>query len=290
MTPKISIITPSYNQGQFIEDTILSVIGQQYPNLEYIIIDGGSTDRTVEVIKKYEEHLTYWVSEPDRGQAHAINKGFSMATGDILAWLNSDDMYMPGALLHVAERMELDEPQIFFGNCLHFDEHNPKKAFSRDTSPAATAKDLLNDSVIQPSTFWTRSVWSLVGELLEHYHYVFDLEWFSRCKEQKVVFKHTPRHLSIYRIHENHKTGIGGEKRLIEIAKVYDILLNTNGMYLEAMQSLLKGYNKHFIRMERILRYKPLYYFVLNLFFPKLKKVDNEYYEVFAGRIKRIFR
>ena len=101
--PRISIVTPSYNQGQFIEETIRSVLQQGYPNLEYIIIDGGSTDNSVEIIKKYEEYLTYWVSEPDDGQYDAINKGFSRATGEIMAWLNSDDMYVPWTFKTVAE-------------------------------------------------------------------------------------------------------------------------------------------------------------------------------------------
>ena len=108
--PKISVVTPSFNQGQFIEETIRSVLLQGYPNLEYIIIDGGSTDNTLEVIRKYEPWLTYWVSEPDRGQSHAINKGIGKAMGEILFWLNSDDLVLPSVFFRIAKmfRIHLD--------------------------------------------------------------------------------------------------------------------------------------------------------------------------------------
>jgi len=101
--PRLTIVTPSFNQSEFIEETIVSVLDQDYPDLEYIIVDGGSTDRSVELIEKYERWLTYWVSEPDRGQAHAINKGFERATGQIAAYINSDDAYLPGAFATVAQ-------------------------------------------------------------------------------------------------------------------------------------------------------------------------------------------
>src|SRR6266550_5897057 len=102
MPSKISIVTPSFNQGQFIEETIRSVLDQNYPNLEYLVIDGGSTDQTIDIIHKYETHLSYWESEQDRGQVHAINKGLARATGDIFAFINSDDIYFPGTFATVA--------------------------------------------------------------------------------------------------------------------------------------------------------------------------------------------
>ena len=103
MLPKISIVTPSFNQGQFIEETILSVLEQNYPNLEYIIIDGESTDNSLNIIKSYSQNLAYWVSEPDTGQTHAINKGFSKASGEIFMWLNSDDILLNGSLIEIAK-------------------------------------------------------------------------------------------------------------------------------------------------------------------------------------------
>jgi len=109
--PRLSVVTPSYNQGRFIEETIRSVLLQDYPNLEFIIIDGGSTDNTIEVIKKYETWLAYWVSESDRGQSHAINKGIIKATGEILFWLNSDDVVLPGAFKKIAGVFS-DNPEI----------------------------------------------------------------------------------------------------------------------------------------------------------------------------------
>src|SRR5712672_634542 len=105
MSPKISLVTPSFNQGSFLEETIRSVLDQNYPNLEYVVIDGGSTDGSVEIIKKYERRLTWWISAPDGGQYEAINKGFARTTGEIMAWLNADDKYLPWTLSVVGDLM-----------------------------------------------------------------------------------------------------------------------------------------------------------------------------------------
>lgn len=222
--PKISIITPSYNQGQYLEDTILSVLGQNYPNLEYIIIDGGSTDNSVEIIKKYEDRLTYWVSERDNGQSHAINKGFSIATGEVLAWLNSDDLYMPNILPYISEIYATGFNGILSGQCIHYRENlYHLHTYASNVVNDSTLYSLkMFDYVIQPSTFWHKNVWANVGKLREDLHFGFDWEWFIRAKNAGFELKTTYKTLSLYRIHQAHKTGSGGQKRQEELIKIYE--------------------------------------------------------------------
>lgn len=220
-SPKISIVTPSYNQGEFLEQTIQSVLGQEYPNLEYFVIDGGSTDNSVEIIKKYEQRLAGWVSEPDRGQAHAINKGFAMSTGDIIGWLNSDDFYLPGTLSFVAEEIDAASPEILFGNCFHFVQ-TQGYAYGSDVVGQHKKRDLrLADYIIQPSAFWSREAWVKTGLLDESLHFGFDWEWFIRAQRSAVKFKPHSRYLAVYRIHSSHKSGTGGERRRMELASIY---------------------------------------------------------------------
>lgn len=173
--PKISIVTPSYNQGQFLEATICSILGQNYPNLEYIVIDGGSTDNSVEIIKKYERHLAYWVSEKDAGQYDAINKGFARSTGEIMAWLNSDDMYLPWVFRTIGEIFS-DFAEInwltslnpgtwdYAGNCRGF---GSKPGFSRQCFLDGVNLPIDGRGwwIQQESTFWRRSLWEKAGGL-----------------------------------------------------------------------------------------------------------------------------
>ena len=223
--PKITIVTPSYNQGDFLEATILSVLGQGYPNLEYIIMDGGSTDNSIDVIMKYQDKLSYWCSEKDNGSSQAINKGFSMATGEILAWINSDDIFMPQSLFLMAFYYLSSEKKdiLFFGNCIHFEE-SPSGVISHGSDVAGKAEkyDLnICDYIIQPSSFWSKSIWEKIGPLNENLNYAFDWEWFLRAKDKKINFKPLSKVLSLYRIHDSHKTSIGGQKRQAEIIEIY---------------------------------------------------------------------
>lgn len=220
---KISIVTPSYNQGQFLEDTVLSVLGQHYPQLEFIVVDGGSTDNSVGILEKYGGEISSWVSEKDRGQAEAINKGFAIATGDVLGWLNSDDMYLPGTLKYVAEAFQnVVAPTILFGNCINFNERTKQMAGSDVVRNHRRLDIALIDYIIQPACFWTRSAWDLVGPLNEDLHFGFDWDWFIRALRAGVAFYPVERFLSLYRWHEAHKTSTGGEQRLEELAGIYE--------------------------------------------------------------------
>ena len=185
--PRISIITPSYNQGHFIEETIQSVLSQNYPNLEYIIIDGGSTDNTVEIIKKYESQISYWLSERDRGQTHAINKGLARATGDIIAYLNSDDYYLPDTLFKVANYFrQHPETDLLHGRCRYVNEQNEK--IGEQFGSITQFEEIVDlwgvwwrkQQFVQPEVFWSRRISDQIGAFNESLCYVMDYEYWGR--------------------------------------------------------------------------------------------------------------
>lgn len=219
--PKISVITPSYNQGQFIEETILSILGQNYPNLEYIIIDGASTDATLEVIKKYQENIDIVISEKDLGQSDAINKGFRLAKGEIICWLNSDDVFTDNALISIADIYINEGFDFLYGDGIKKYEYGLMKGRSKLIKIGLLKKDELTyrDPLQQPSTFWSYSVLRKVGLLDESLHYAFDWEFFARISKS-FKLKYHAQALSIYRIHKLHKSGGGGYSRALEIRQV----------------------------------------------------------------------
>lgn len=209
--PKISIVTPSFNQGQYIEETIRSVLLQGYPNLEYIIIDGGSTDGSVEIIKKYEPWLTYWVSEPDRGQSHAINKGWERSTGDIIAYLNSDDIYYPQTFKTVAENFSAKSSAIM-GNLAFI--NSKSEPMGSSSAPVVPSPDRFDLSIVDPdrwflpqaSTFWISAMLEKAGKWMrEDLHFTMDRELFYRsCKQGGIqVIGDT---LAGFRVHEDNKS------------------------------------------------------------------------------------
>ena len=206
--PKISIVTPSFNQGNYLEKTIRSVLLQGYPNLEYIIIDGGSTDQSVEVIKKYEQWIDFWVSEKDQGQSHAINKGLARTSGELLGWLNSDDYYLPGALFKIA-RAYLEDTSVgaIYGQGHVVDEtgaiiHIPKLV-------PVTKESLFGwcfgNDFMQPSCLFTRKAWQESGPIDESLNFALDVEFWIRIAD-RFTFKRIPDVLSIALSHSQAKT------------------------------------------------------------------------------------
>jgi glycosyltransferase involved in cell wall biosynthesis len=172
--PSVSIVTPSYNQAQYLEATIQSVLAQAYPNLEYMVVDGGSTDGSLEIIQRYADQLAWWVSEPDRGQAEAINKGLKRAKGEVIAWLNSDDVYMPGAIEAAVNALDANPAAgLVYGDLRSIDAQG--KQFNTITYQQYTLADLLAFRIIgQPSVFMRRSVLEQTDYLPLDYHFLLD--------------------------------------------------------------------------------------------------------------------
>ena len=202
--PLVSIVTPSFNQGRFIRETIESVLGQSYPRIEYIVMDGGSTDETVKILREYDDRLT-WVSERDRGQADAINKGWRRARGSVLAYLNSDDTYLPGAVARaVACLQEHPGAGAVYGEGYHVDEAGA--ILERyPTEPFSMARLEETCFICQPTVFLRRSVVERVGFLDESLHYCIDYDlWIRMARVASFAF--TPHYLATTRLHADTKT------------------------------------------------------------------------------------
>jgi len=242
MPPKISIVTPSFNQGRFIEETILSVLNQNYPNLEYLVIDGGSTDETVEVIRRYEDRIAFWVSEKDRGQVHAINKGIEKCTGDIFGFVNSDDVYLPGTFAAVAQYFESHPAgEWICGDTIMFGDGCATE-FVSSVVPGSAAQCLSwAYTAPQPGHFWKLP---LVKEGFdEAWAYDFDHDMYVRLLLAGHQCEHIPIPFAAYRLHAVSKTVAEGHRQIEEFERS-----------AEFYEGQLQGAGRRWCRSTRFLR------------------------------------
>ncbi len=220
--PKVSVVTPSYNQGHFLEASIQSVLTQDYPNIEYIIVDGASKDHSVDVIRKYEDHLAWWVSEKDKGHADALNKGFSHATGDILAWLNSDDLYHPGAVSEAVAFL-VDHPEVgmVYGDANLINDSS--EYIGRFPAKQTDYRQMLRGSVHIPqaTTFFRADRWRQVGPLDLSLFFSFDYDlWVKLAKVSEI--RYLPRLWADFRMHNLGKSVLNDDQCYPDMIRVYE--------------------------------------------------------------------
>jgi len=219
--PVISIITPSFNQARYIEATIQSVLAQDYPRIEYIIVDGASTDGTVDVLKKFEGRIASWVSEPDKGQTDAINKGFARAKGDILAWINSDDTYEAGAV-GAAVKFLLEHPEVgmVYGDCNFINESG--RVIGKFNS-AQTDHRLLQRGYVhipQQTAFFRADLWRQVGPLDPSFYFAMDYDLWTRLAARSRI-QYVPQTWANFRLHTSGKTIVADDRCWPEMVRVH---------------------------------------------------------------------
>ncbi len=219
--PLVSIITPSFNQSRYVEATINSVLSQDYPNIEYMIVDGGSQDRTVEIVKKYENKLAWWVSEKDKGQTDAINKGFARAKGEILAWLNSDDTYEPGAISAAVKYLqEHPEAGMVYGDCNFINEDG--RVIGK-FGAAQTNQKLLRQGYVhipQQTMFFRAELWKQVGPLDPSFYFAMDYDLWTRISA-RAELKYVPQTWANFRLHTTGKTIVADDRCWPEMVRVH---------------------------------------------------------------------
>jgi len=220
--PLVSIVTPSYNQAKYLEATIRSVLSQEYPHIEYIVVDGGSIDGSVEIIQKYKNEIAWWVSEPDQGQTAAINKGFAHANGDILAWLNSDDTYLPGAVSEAVAFL-ISNPKIglVYGDTNFIDAQG--KVIGKFNAQQTSYQRLRRGGVFIPqqAAFWRSDLWRKVGPLDPGYYFAMDYDLWVRLAQMTEI-RHRPGHAwANFRLHDDAKTIAADERCWPEMLRIH---------------------------------------------------------------------
>lgn len=219
--PLVSVVTPSFNQASYLEQTIRSVLEQDYPRIEYIVIDGGSTDGSPDVIRAYAPRLAYWVSEPDRGQTDAVNKGFSFAHGEILAWLNSDDIYRPGAVSEaVATLTRHPEIGMVYGQAFYVNEAGAVVARypAAPTDYRGLRRGL--NTIPQQATFFRSRLWRMVGPLDPSFYYAMDYDLWVRISAVSPI-AHVPRPWAHFRLHDSSKSSREADRCWPEMMRVH---------------------------------------------------------------------
>ena len=228
----VSIITPSYNQGEYLEQTIQSVLGQTYSNIEYLVVDGGSTDNSVDIIKKYEDNIAYWVSRPDNGQADAINKGFKLAKGGLLCWVNSDDILYPN---YVADRVQQfkENPNVdmIYGDIEQGPDLSTKQLRRGRQTNIGDMLKYAECPIPQQSAMWRREVIEKIGYLVPGWHVVLDREYFIRIAANCLI-KYIPGKVAFFRNHEHSKSVVEKLKWAEELPRYYEMVFNDNIYHL----------------------------------------------------------
>lgn len=258
--PKISIVTPSFNQGHFLEQTILSVLQQNYSNLEYIIQDGGSSDNSLEIIKQHKDNLHYYESKKDKGQSNAINLGFSHSNGEIMAYLNSDDLLLPGSLNYIAHYFETHpDVDVVYGNRITIDENSLE--VGRWILPPHSNKILdWVDFIPQETLFWRRHIWNKVGATIdEHFQFAMDWDLLLRFKKADAKFARLPRLLGAFRVHSQQKTS--AQINHVGLKEMSELRFRAHGRVVSHWE----------------IRKKIIPYLIKHIFFQKLHRIQNKF-------------